>query len=106
MKDKKRKRNIPRLPADASNEQIIQWAQKYEAFDRLDSGISEFVEDHSDLDELLDATLSQENTEQINIRIPLGLKVLLTKLAKERATEASTLGRIWLAERIRKELSK
>ena len=60
----------------------------------------------SDLDELLDAAISQENTEQINIRISRALKALLTRLARERATEASTLGRIWLAERIRQEIRK
>jgi hypothetical protein len=106
MKTAKRRKTIPPLPTDATNEQIIRWATKYDAFDRLDAGVSEIVEDHSDLDELLDAAISQENTEQINIRIPVALKVLLTKLARERATEASTLGRIWLAERIRQELRK
>ena len=67
--------------------------------------ISNIVEDHSDLDELLQEALFQENKAQLNMRIPPAMKALLTKLAKDRTTDATTLGRIWLAERIRKEVS-
>lgn len=104
--EKKRNKTIPRLSPNATNAEIIRWAKQHDAFDRLDAGISELVEDHSDLDELLEKALSQENTEQLNMRIPLAMKTLLTKLAKERTTDATTLGRIWLAERIRQEVRK
>lgn len=103
---KKKIGTIQRLSSKATEGEIIQWVERHDAFDRLEAGVSELVEDHSDLDELLEKALSQQNTEQLNMRIPVAMKALLTRMAKERTTDATTLGRIWLAERIRQELRK
>lgn len=94
---------IPKLKKNATETEIIRWATKHDPLKRTGAGIAEIVKDHSDLDELLQEALFQENTTQLNIRIPPAMKAMLTKLARERTTDASTLGRIWLAERIRKE---
>ncbi len=106
MKKTRKKRAIPELVRDASEDEIVRWATKYDAFDRVEAGISQLAVDHSDLDELLEASLFQNNTAQLNMRIPPALKAVLAKLAKERTTDATTLGRVWLAERIRTELKQ
>ncbi len=106
-KDKKRnkRKRIPVLGKNATDREIIKWATRHDPFDRLDAGISTVAGNHSDLDKLLDEFLFQENSAQLNMRVPRAMRTLLTKLAKERTTEATTLARIWLAERIRAEIS-
>src|SRR3990172_2048386 len=96
---------IQPLKKGATEKQIIDWTTTHDPFDRVEAGISEMIEDHSELDELLEEALFQGNKAQLNMRIPHAMKALLSKLAKERTTDATTLGRIWLAERIRKELT-
>ena len=104
-KMKKKTKDVPVLRKGATEQEMIDWATTHDPFDRIEDGTSALVEDHSDLDELLLDALFQENKAQLNMRIPPAMKALLTKLARERTTDATTLGRIWLAERIRKELS-
>ena len=103
---RKKTRKIPQLKKGATESEIIEWATTHDPLDRVESGASTVVEDHSDLDELLQEALFQGNKAQLNMRIPPAMKALLTRLARERTTDATTLGRIWLAERIHKELSK
>ena len=38
------------------------------------------------------------------MRLPPAMKAVLSKLARQRTTEATTLARIWLAERLEREL--
>lgn len=102
---KKTQKKLRLLPKGATEKEMIHWTTSQDPFDRLEAGISEVIEDHSDLDELLQEALFQGNKAQLNMRIPPAMKALLSKLARERTTDATTLGRIWLAERIRKELS-
>ncbi len=102
---RKKTRKMALLKKHADESEIIKWATKHDPFDRVESGVSAVVHDHSDLNELLQNALFQGNKAQLNMRIPPAMKALLTKLAKERTTDATTLGRIWLAERIRKEVS-
>ena len=102
---KTKSKRIPKLKKEATEQEIIDWATAHDAFDRIDAGTSKIVESHADLDELLQEALFQGNKAQLNMRIPPAMKALLTKLAKDRTTDATTLGRIWLAERIRKEVS-
>jgi hypothetical protein len=52
-KMKKTKRKIPSLRRDTSDNEIIRWTKDHDIFDRLDAGISEIVDDHSDLDKTL-----------------------------------------------------
>ena len=101
---KHKKRVIPPLRKGASEQEIVRWTSKHDVFDRLDTDISEVAEDHSDLDRVLQEALFEDNTAQLNMRIPPAMKAVLSRLARQRTTDATTLARIWLAERIEREL--
>ena len=101
---KNKKRAIPPLRKGASEREIVRWTSKHDVFDRLDTDISEVVEDHSDLDRFLQEALFEDNTAQLNMRIPPAMKAVLSRLARQRTTDATTLARIWLAERLEREL--
>jgi hypothetical protein len=101
---KKTKRKISRLTSKAKDDEIVRWTKSHDIFDRLETGVSEVVEDHSDLDEVLREAIFQDNTAQLNMRLPPAMKAVLSKLARQRTTDATTLARIWLAERLEGEL--
>lgn len=101
---KHKKRVISPLRKGASDQEIVRWTSKHDVFDRLDTDISEVVEDHSDLDRVLQEALFEDNTAQLNMRIPPAMKAVLSRLARQRTTDATTLARIWLAERLEREL--
>ena len=101
---KNKKRAIPPLRKGASEQEIVRWTSKHDVFDRLDTDISEVAEDHSDLDRVLQEALFEDNTAQLNMRIPPAMKAVLSRLARQRTTDATTLARIWLAERLEREL--
>ena len=46
----------------------------------------------------------QDNTAQLNMRLAPAMKAVLSQLARKRTTDATTLARIWLAERLEQEL--
>lgn len=104
MKKKPRVSSIPPLRKDASDEEIIRWTTTHDIFDRLEAGVAEIVEDHSDFEQLLQEAVTQGNTAQLNMRIPPAMKAVLSRLARQRTTDATTLARIWLAERLQEEL--
>ena len=101
---KKSKRKVPRLSRNATDEGIVRWTKSHDVFDRLEAGVSEIIEDHSDLDQVLRDAIFQDNTAQLNMRLPPAMKAVLSKLARQRTTDATTLARIWLAERLEREL--
>jgi hypothetical protein len=101
---KKPKRKGSRLTSKSSDQEIIRWTESRDVFDRLEKGVSEVVEDHSDLDEALREAIFQDNTAQLNMRLAPAMKAVLSKLARQRTTDATTLARIWLAERLEREL--
>ena len=101
---KNKKRVIPSLRKGASDQEIVRWTRKHDVFDRLDAGVSQVVGDHSDLDRGLREALFQNNTAQLNMRIPPAMKAVLRRLARQRTTDATTLARIWLAERLKEAL--
>jgi hypothetical protein len=39
----------------ATDEEILRWIKSHDVFDRLQTGVSERLDDHGDLDELLPA---------------------------------------------------
>jgi hypothetical protein len=82
----------------------MRWTKTHDVLDRLDAGVSELVEDHGDLDRLLEEAVFQDNTAQLNMRIPPAMKAVLSRLARQRTTDATTLARMWLAERLKREL--
>ena len=101
---KKIKGKIPAFRRDTSDNEIIRWTKNHDIFGRLEAGISEIVDDHSDLDKALHEAIFQDNTAQLNMRLPPAMKAVLSKLARQRTTDATTLARIWLAERLEQEL--
>ena len=101
---KKTKRKVPRLSRNATDEEIVRWTKSHDVFGRLEAGVSEIIEDHSDLDQVLRDAIFQDNTAQLNMRLPPAMKAVLSKLARQRTTDATTLARIWLAERLEREL--
>lgn len=101
---RRKKTTIPSLRRAASETEIPRWATKHDVFDRLEAGVSEVVEDQSDLDRVLHEALFQDNTAQLNMRLPPAMKAVLSRLARQRTTDATTLARIWLAERLEQEL--
>lgn len=101
---KKTKRKAARLTSKSTDEEVIRWTKSHDVFDRLETGVSEVVEDHNDLDEVLREAIFQDNTSQLNMRLPPAMKAVLSKLARQRTTDATTLARIWLAERLEREL--
>jgi len=101
---KKPRRKISRLAKDATDDEIIRWTKSNDVFDRLEAGVSEIIDDHADLDAVLHEAIFQDNTAQLNMRLPPAMKAVLSKLARERTTDATTLARIWLAERLEREL--
>jgi hypothetical protein len=101
---KRKKRAVPPRRKGASEKEIARWTTKYDVFDRLEAGVSELIEDQSDLDQVLHEALFQDNTAQLNMRLPPAMKAVLSRLARQRTTDATTLARIWLAERLEQEL--
>ena len=51
---KNKKGAIPPLRKGASDQEIIRWTKTHDVFDRLDAGVSGLVDDHSDLDRILE----------------------------------------------------
>lgn len=88
----------------AGDQAIIRWTKTHDVFDRLDAGVSELVETHSDLDRILEEAVFQDNTARLKLRIPPAMKAVLSRLARQRTTDATTLARMWLAERLKREL--
>ena len=101
---RKPKRKASRLTTRSTDEEIVRWTKSHDVFDRLETGISEVVGDHSDLDQVLREANFQDNTAQLNMCLPPAMKAVLSKLARQRTTDATTLARIWLAERLEREL--
>jgi len=101
---KKTKGKASRLTSESTDQEIVRWIETHDVFDRLEKGVSEEVEGHSDLDEALREAIFQDNTAQLNMRLPPAMKAVLSKLARQRTTDATTLARIWLAERLKREL--
>jgi len=104
MRKSKRVPAVPPLSPTATEGEIVEWLNTYDLDERLASGVSEIVEDHSDLDHLLQEALYEGNTAKLDLRIPPAMKAVLSKLARRRTTDATTLARIWLSERLQQEL--
>ena len=55
-------------------------------------------------EQVLREAIFQDNTGQLKMPLPPAMKAVLSTLARQRTTDATTLARIWLAERLEKEL--
>ena len=56
---KKPKRKGSGLTGTSSDKEIIRWTKSRDVFDRLEKGVSEIVEDHSDLDRFFEKRFSR-----------------------------------------------
>src|SRR5262249_20300336 len=92
----KRRKPIPPLPPDATEEEIIQWAETYDIGARLDAGVSEIEEIHK-------SAQCDDRPTQLTLRIPMGMKTALQKVAQRRTMDVATRVRTWLVERLRQE---
>ncbi len=63
---KKIKQNPSVLTSKSPDEEIIRSTKSHDVFDRVETGVSEVVEDHSDLDQVLREAIFQNNTAQLN----------------------------------------
>ncbi len=93
----KRTKEIPPLSPDATDDEMIKWTEKYDLGARLDAGISEIIEIH-------EPSQHADRTTELTLRIPSTMEAALQKLARRRTTNASTLARLWIAERLQQEL--
>ena len=101
---KRTKRKVSPLRSGATDEEVLRWTTARDVADRLEAGVSEVVTDHSDMEQVLREAIFQDNTAQLTMRLPPAMKAVLNTLARQRTTDAITLARIWLAERLEKEL--
>ena len=101
---KKAKNKISPLRSGATDEEVLRWTTAQDVVDRLEAGVSEVVTDHGDMEQVLREAIFQDNTAQLTMRLPPAMKAVLSTLARQRTTDATTLARIWLAERLEKEL--
>jgi hypothetical protein len=69
---KKRKRKVPRLSRNATDEEIVRWTKSHDVFDRREAAVSEIIEDH--LDQVLRDAVFQDDTAQLNMRLPLAME--------------------------------
>ncbi|NOT55356.1 MAG: hypothetical protein HOP18_12180 [Deltaproteobacteria bacterium] len=93
----KRTKGIPPLSPDATDDEMIEWTETYDLGARLDAGVSEIVEMH-------EPSQREDRTTELTLRLPSAMKAALQKLARRRTTNATTLARLWIAERLRQEL--
>ena len=61
---KKTKRKVSGLTSRSTDDKVVRWTKSHDVFDRLEAGLSEVVEDHGDLDEVLREAIFQDNTAQ------------------------------------------
>jgi hypothetical protein len=93
-----------RLPRkDATYEELADFFDRHESVDLLKAGITEVDPDRSDLDQMLLRYWKEPNTKQLNIRIPATAKRMIERLARRKTVEVSTLVRMWIMDRMRRE---
>jgi hypothetical protein len=93
-----------RLPKkDANYEELADFFDRYESVDLIKAGVTEIDPDRSDLDAMLLRYWKEPNTKQLNIRIPATAKRMIERLARRKTVEVSTLVRMWIMDRMRRE---
>ena len=98
-----RRRKTRILPASATEAEVVRYLDSNDPEDLEQRGIMVQDEDHSDLDAMLRKYLSEPNNAQLNIRLPRTAKQMLARIASQKTIDASTLARIWIVERLRRE---
>ena len=104
-KTAKKKPRIKVPGPKASYDELADFFEKHDTIELLEQGIMEEDPDHSDLEALLLEYRKQPNSQQLNIRIPIGAKKTIERLARRKTLEVSTLVRMWVIEATRREAS-
>lgn len=95
---------LPRKNADY--DELSDFFDGHDAADLLKAGVTEVDPDRADLDRMLAVYWNQQNTKQLNIRIPPAAKRMIEKLAKRKTIDMSTLVRMWVIDSMRREASQ
>ena len=93
---KKQKIKVP--GPHVSYDQLADFFEKHDGIELLEQGIMETDPDTSDLEAMLLDYWKQPNSQQLNIRIPKGVKKMIERLARRKTVEVSTLVRMWVID--------
>ena len=83
--------------------QIVRYLDSNDPEELEQQGVMVQDGDHSDLDAMLRKYLSEPNNAQLNVRLPRTAKEMLARIASQKTIDPSTLARIWIIERLRRE---
>jgi hypothetical protein len=87
---KRLRKKISRSVKDATDDEIIRWTKSNDLFDRLEAGYLKSWRTMS-LEAFLHQAIFRDNIAQLNMRLPPAMKAVLSKLARERTTDATTV---------------
>jgi hypothetical protein len=99
----KRRTRIKPLPPEATDAEVGRFLDSHDPEELERQGIMVRDNDRDDLEVMLKKYLSEPNNDQLNIRLPRSAKRMLARLASQKTIDASTLARIWIVERLRRE---
>ncbi len=99
----KRSKKITPLPSGATDAAIARFLDSHDPEELERQGIMVRDDDRNDLEAMLKKYLSEPNNAQLNIRLPRSAKRMLARIASQKTIDASTLARIWIVERLRRE---
>lgn len=100
MKRKARSTVRP-LPAGPTDEEIVDFLERHDPVELERAGIMVPDRDRSDLETLLGRHLTEPNDADQH---PPSAKALLRRIASRKTLDASTLARLWIVERLRREI--
>lgn len=103
MRTSKRRKTIKPLPSGAKNAKVVRFLDSNDPEELEQQRIMVRDDDREDLEAMLKKYLSEPNNDQLNIRLPRSAKRMLARIASQKTIDASTLARIWIVERLRRE---
>lgn len=103
MTAKRKRVRIRPLRPGATEQEIVRFFRQHDPQALEEAGFVAVAEDREDLERLLQQYLSEPSQAQLNIRLPRSVKAMLTRIARRKTVDTSTLARIWIIERLRAE---
>ena len=97
------RRKIRPLSSGATHAEVARFLDSHDPEELERQGIMVRDDDRADLEVMLKKYLSEPNNAQLNIRLPRSAKRMLARIASQKTIDASTLARIWIVERLRRE---
>ena len=99
----KRRKKIGPLPSGATDAGVTRFLDSHGPEELERQGIMVRDDDRDDLEAMLKKYLSEPNNAHLNIRLARSAKRMLARIASQKTIDASTLARIWIVERLRRE---